>query len=328
MSALQITNQEIQTSFDFSEAFVLEMKTKADALTILGVDDKEGYNAVNEARKLIKEKRVQVEKKRNELNADALAYQRTVNAEAKRITAMLEPIEQELTAKTKVIDSEKERIKLEERQRKQEKTAGRIGQILGMEMTQIGGMYYVGQQRISHNEVETWDDEIWTDFVQICEREYYEIKRIEAETKAAAIAAAQRDSDEREAERKRLETIAQEQKAEAERLKKIADEQEVERIRLEATNTTVKKINARSINGVKEILAIAPVFDAEFIEPVQSKNRKAMAQANAISFLRDKGFLLGGSTEFIISFAGNRPSVDLAELMGEFLCESWSTSLT
>lgn len=372
MSALQITNQELQTSFDFSEAFVNEMKTKADALMILGVDDKEGYNAVNDARKLIKEKRVQVEKKRNELNADALAYQRTVNTEAKRITSMLEPIEQKLADKTKAIDAEKERIKLEDRRLRQEKTAGRIGQMVSMNMTQIGGMYYVGEQRISHNEVETWEDEIWTDFIHICEREYFEAQRILAEAKVAQEAEAQRIADEAEAERIRLKKIAdeqeasarelaliaKEQKAEADRLKKIADEQEAERVRLESIQETerarLESIDAfnkrrkerragfgqlkKAVEGVFSGMDFATGPDTSAVHVFDgmakvatldqiTENRKAMARANAINFLRDKGFLYGSATEFTISFAGNRPPVDLVELMGDFLAEFWSVPL-
>jgi len=351
MSALQITNQELQTSFDFSEVFVKEMKTKADALTISGVDDKDGYNAINDARKLIKEKRVAVEKKRNELNADALAYQRTVNAEAKRITSMLEPIEQELSAKTKAIDSEKERIKLEERRLRQEKTAGRIGQMVAMNMTQIGGMYYVGNQRISHNEVETWDDEIWTDFVHICQREYDEQQKLIAEAQAAAIAAAQREADEREAERKRLETIAQEQKAEAERLKKISNEQAkllkemAKDVKGELRETdfaqwvgfdmakgpdTAVEVEGR-IDGNEIVISQSkrPYVNSlvSILEPNIPKNRRAMARANATCFLCDRGILQAGATEFVISFVGNRPPVDLVELMGEFLSEFWSVPI-
>jgi hypothetical protein len=263
-----ITPKDLEQSFDVTAAFVAEMKKKAGTLSIAGVDDREGYATVNDARKLIKEKRVTVERKRNELNADALAYQRTVNTEAKRITSMLLPIEQELEAKTKAIDAEKERLKMEAIRLKHEKTAGRIGQMVAMEMTQIGGMYYVGGQRVSHNEVDSWDDEIWSDFVAICEKEHLEIKRIEAEAKAAADAEAKRLADEKEAERVRLETeaerlkkvakeqeanareltrIAKEQAAEAERLKAIADTQEAERAKAEVEKA--KPIEVASVSG-------------------------------------------------------------------------------
>lgn len=399
MSALQtITSKEI--SFDITEASIAKLKADAQSIVINGVDDKQGYKEAETARKFIKSKRVAVNKKREELNEEAIAYQRTVNAEAKRITSMLEPIEEELEAKIKAIDDEKERIKVEAIRAKQEKIASRFKQLLKLGMLLIGEMYHIGDQRVSHGEIETWDDEIWTDFVQICQREYDENQRILSEKKAEAerieaekLAEAKRIADEIEAERQRLEAIAQQQKAEAERLKKIADEQEAERQRLKVvkagfdlavgSNTsavhvfdgmakveaTVKKINAGSINGVKEILdieshkdQIAPVFEAESITPIPGpesqnpeitvlkelvptflkagigiqgrlstsihpKNRKAMAQANAIGFLRDKGILHGQATEYLIRFSDNRPPVGLAELMAEFLCEFWSVPL-
>jgi hypothetical protein len=236
MSQLTITPQQLQASFEITETAILEIKQKAESLTIKGLEDKEGYKAVDEARKLVKEKRVKVEKTRKALNEDALAYQRTVNAEAKRITALLEPIEENLEAKTKAIDEEKERIKQDAIRAKQAKIAERIGQLAKMEMTQLSGMYYVCEQRISHAEVEAFDDDIWEAFIGICQKEFAEKKRIEAEEKAKAEAEALRVAEEKEKERLRveaetkaleakkleLEQIQQAQKAEAERLEKLA----------------------------------------------------------------------------------------------------------
>lgn len=243
-----ITPTDLEQSFDVTADFVEKMADKAAELVISGIDDRQGYITVNDARKIIKEKRVAVEKKRVELNADALAYQRTVNTEAKRITALLEPIESQLEAKIKAIDTEKERLKQEAIRLKQEKTAERIGQLAKMEMTQISGMYYVAEQRVSHSEVETWEDEIWMDFLNICQREYAEIQRIKSETEAAAKAESERLAAEQQAERLRLEAAAkelqriqQEQKAEADRLKKIAQQQADEAARLAAEQEVEKK---------------------------------------------------------------------------------------
>lgn len=58
----------------------------------------DGIGKVSEARKQVKRLRIDIEKRRKELNEGALTYQRTVNAEAKRLTALVEPIESKLSA--------------------------------------------------------------------------------------------------------------------------------------------------------------------------------------------------------------------------------------
>ena len=80
-------------------------------LTIAGVNDKEGYALVHRARMIVKGHRVNIDKHRKQLNADALAWQRKVNDWAKEKTALLEPIENHLTAEEDRIDKEKEAIK-------------------------------------------------------------------------------------------------------------------------------------------------------------------------------------------------------------------------
>ena len=61
-----------------------------------GLADFTGYAKVHRARMDVKGKRCEIEKVRKELNADFLVYCRKVNGEAKRLTALLEPIETHL----------------------------------------------------------------------------------------------------------------------------------------------------------------------------------------------------------------------------------------
>lgn len=101
------------------EECVAGMKATCMSLTIDGIEDKRGYEAVHNARMSVRDFRVKIEKKRKELKEDSLSYGRAIDAEAKRINAMIEPIEGYLTDQEKKIDDEKERIrkaKEEERQ--------------------------------------------------------------------------------------------------------------------------------------------------------------------------------------------------------------------
>lgn len=92
MSVIELDRTKISI-ISQTETAIAELREQYMGLAIAGPDDRKGYLAVSEARKDVKARRVKVEHARKALNEDALTYQRTVNAEAKRITAMLEPIE-------------------------------------------------------------------------------------------------------------------------------------------------------------------------------------------------------------------------------------------
>jgi chemotaxis protein histidine kinase CheA len=91
--------------------YIENLTIKYCQLTINGLEDKEGYDRVHKARMDVRDLRVKIEKKRKELKEDSLAYGRAIDGEAKRINAMIEPIETYLADQEKAIDDEKERIR-------------------------------------------------------------------------------------------------------------------------------------------------------------------------------------------------------------------------
>ena len=97
--------------FTPTDTAIAEMSERYLPLQISGIDDAEGLKAVHSARLVVKGHRVQVEKVRKGLKADSLAYGRRVDGEAKRITALLEPIERHLSDQENAVVAEKERIK-------------------------------------------------------------------------------------------------------------------------------------------------------------------------------------------------------------------------
>lgn len=98
--------------FEPTEAAIATLSQKYMPLKINGIDDKEGFALVHAARMDIKAKRVSVEKRRKELKADALEYGRKVDAAAKKLFGLLEPIESHLTAEEARIEAEKEEIRM------------------------------------------------------------------------------------------------------------------------------------------------------------------------------------------------------------------------
>ena len=80
--------------------------------TLTLADD--GIGIVEQAHKQVKRLRIDIDSRRKSLNEGALTYQRTVNAEAKRLTAEIEPIETALSSQRRI----HEEILLKEQQEK------------------------------------------------------------------------------------------------------------------------------------------------------------------------------------------------------------------
>ena len=100
--------------FSLTDAAIEQMEKEFLPLVVKGVEDKDGYKAVREARLTVKEHRVKVEKTRKELKADSLAFGKAVDGEAKRITTKLESIETHLQEQEDIVAKEFERRKAEE----------------------------------------------------------------------------------------------------------------------------------------------------------------------------------------------------------------------
>jgi len=96
--------------YSITDAALAEMKEMYMPLVITDLDDKEQFDAVHSARMVVRGKRIEVEKKRVELKADALAWGKKVQSEANRIFALIEPIESHLMSEEKKAEIEKKRI--------------------------------------------------------------------------------------------------------------------------------------------------------------------------------------------------------------------------
>lgn len=127
-------------TYSVTDAALQEMKRDFMSLTVKDLTDLNGYKDCDAARKLVKEKRLDVEKRRKELKADALEYGRKVDGEAKRITAQLEEIESYLEGQQAIVDNEKKRLKQEAEAAAKRQLDSRIAQL----------QQYRGQITIDH----------------------------------------------------------------------------------------------------------------------------------------------------------------------------------
>jgi len=125
MSALQPTVEELRTII----ADDTIAQWKADFAS-LDASTSEGYSDVKDAIGICRKTRTSIEATRKSLNENALRWQRTVNAEAKRITALIEEVEEPLKAKKQAVDDEVERKRKELEEKRRSVIQGRIDEFL------------------------------------------------------------------------------------------------------------------------------------------------------------------------------------------------------
>ena len=216
--------------FRKTDAAIQRMAAEYMPLKISGLDDKFGFAAVHEARMAVKNTRINIEKKRVELKADALAYGRAVDAEAKRLTGMIEPIETHLQIQEDAVVKEKERIKREEEDRKraEEEAAERVRQ--AAIQRRIDALVRVECMRNPHDVAYMTDEEFQAVLLQ-------ETEKFEERKRVAAIEAEKRKAEEAAlaAERARFAEVQRQQDEEAARLRaEAARIAELESARLQA----------------------------------------------------------------------------------------------
>lgn len=250
-------------TYDVQEAVISEMQKYVD-LTINGMEDKEGYKKVHDARMIVKNTRVKVEKRQKEIRK-ALKSQiekdlAACDEEAKRLLELLNPIEEDLNTKEQAInvqideiknrakreaEAETERLRLEELERLRVQAESQEAERLRLDAIRI-------EQEKAAQAIKDAQDKIDREKREI--EHAKEIERVKAETEERA----KKEYDER-IERERIAAeMAERQKvehAERERLAKIeADKQaEIARLAMEAARPDFDKL----LDYAEDILTFA-----------------------------------------------------------------------
>jgi len=107
--------EEISKAYELPDAKIAEIRDFCNKVNIAGVEDKANYKTATQALSKVKKFRTGIEAKRKELKEPFLEAGKAIDAEAKRLTALLAPIEESLSSKIKVIDTENARIEAERR---------------------------------------------------------------------------------------------------------------------------------------------------------------------------------------------------------------------
>jgi len=268
------------TQYNATDAAIADRRVRYMALSIKGIDDKEGFEAVHIARIDVKTIRVNVEKKAKSLKEDALRFQRDVNGEKTRILDLLAPIEDYLSDEENRILEEKAQIKAEEEARRAAEIKVRVDKLYSLDCRFDGTIWLRnGQIVATQAEIITAPDEYFQSLCKTLQtavddentakaveamriaKEKAELARIAAEQAkererlAAEGMAIQNEKDRLAREKKAAEdaTLKVEQdklraiemetaKAEAAEKARLA---EIERVRLEAEEKIRKEEKAR-----------------------------------------------------------------------------------
>lgn len=253
--------------FPVADAAISELSAKFMPLKVADANDQQGLVAVHEARMTVKNLRVAVEKTRKELKADALAYGNKVDAEAKRLTALLTPIESHLEEQEAIVAREKERKRLEEEARKQAALQARMDALDACftfaNATQVAGMsddeFAVLLGNAQQARAKKLADDAAAAAARKAEEERIAAERAElakqkAEQEAEAARVRKEQEEKAAAERAELDKARKAQEAELKRqrdeqearAKAIRDEQEAEQRRLESERHQLELQRAKS----------------------------------------------------------------------------------
>ena len=228
-------NETQVVKYDITNAAIQEMSEMYLPLFITDLEDKEQFDAVHSARMVVRGKRIEVDKRRKELKADALAWGKLVQTEANRIFDLIEPIETHLKNEEGKAEAERQRIENE-----------RIATVRSL-VDDIPATFYLLEGRGTAHDLEGVIIEL--EALQITPEVYFEFTS-EAFTLRDDILNRAKQAL---VDRKRLDAEEAERKAESERLAVEREKQEEEAAKLKAQQDLIDEQN-RKLQAAKDAL--------------------------------------------------------------------------
>jgi hypothetical protein len=204
-------NQELIKA-NVTESIIANLKEKYLPLKISGIDDKETYLIVKEARKECKSLRVMAEKICKKGREEAVAIQKAWVAKEKEVTGQIGEVEDYLEKQEKEYDAAVEAEKLRRKREQEEQFILRQQTLSNMGVLYSDGNFSLGQVSFEMSLIKECDTDIWeSDILPKFKDEYQKVEAERIET--------ERIKQEREAEFKR-------QQEELERKQKELEEKE------------------------------------------------------------------------------------------------------
>jgi len=287
--------QLLPVKYTADDAMVADMRNRLDHLEI-AEGDKHSYELVRMGARECVKARTGIEAERKLQNEGALAFQKYLNGEAKRLTVDIRQIEDGLKAKKKVVDDEKERIKNEKEKAERLRT-----QAIRNKIADIGAQ--------ATGQVNTPSDDISDTLaavmgMEIGPEEFQELTPDAERAKAHAVASlnatlkerlqleeerAQAEEDRRQLEIEKAQVKKKQEeefKAEKERLRKVGEENEKEVARLKkARDDHDAKVKAdeeerKRVQGIRTMITMIQSSESKVIGASTDAIRTALKVAN------------------------------------------------
>lgn len=223
MDKLEVINADdniIKTQlakFNKSDEVINELNKNFKGLMINGINDKAGFKVVYDARMVVRNHRIEIEKKRKELKANVLEVGKAIDGEAKRLTGMLEPLEEELQKKEDTYHLAVEEARLAAEKKESERLQVRVDAL-----SKYGF-------RVELDQLKAISDEIFDSLLSDAKQKFEADQKAKEEKALADQKEAEAKAELERVEKERLEKQRIEQEAEAARLKEIQDKIDAER---------------------------------------------------------------------------------------------------
>jgi hypothetical protein len=276
--------------YNINEAEIAKMSDIYMHLAIKDIDDKEGIESVHSARMVMVKHRNAVNKLRKSANEDAQAYIKNNNSNAKKLLALMEPIETHLKNEEEVITNEIKRIEAEKEALEKKRTQDRVDELFTVGVV------------LPYFDVAMMTDEIYDEmFEAAAKKNHIEQLRLEEEKKAKETEEKRLADDRAEIEKvkKEQETKAKEQEEKEKALQaerdKIEADKKAEEDRKNRETFEKKVAEDAKIQAEKDAKEKAERETRELKE----KEEREVAEKRRLEFLKpDKEKLLAWIESF------------------------------
>lgn len=255
MATSSIQNTDLQ-SFLAIKTEIAEFANKYGSLSIAGLDDKAGLERVHAARMLVKNKRIEVEKRGKELREDAVKTQKTVLAAVKELVGLMEPVETHLKSEEDKIEKLKEEIRQEAVRKEEEKLQGRVAQL-----TKLGIVPNLAA-------LKNISDVDFADYLQVQKQQHEAKLQQEAEERKTREEAQRIEAEKRQKEDAERRKQQEELRIERERLAEIQRKQDAESAKIAAEKKRLADEEAKRLEALKP-KAVPVAHVAQSVQPKQ-----------------------------------------------------------
>lgn len=265
----KINNELVKQNI--TEQALAEMKENFMTLTIGGLDDKDGYKKVEEARKLCKNTRILTTKICKKGREAAIAEQKAWIAKEKEVVDQISVVETYLEGQVKLIDDEKEKIKQQKEKEEQERLQTRISKLNACGMTYNGVEYSLGSPELTITaiQVKLLDDFSFNTFF--------------SQVEAAAKTIADKKVEEERIAKEKADQLAEQE----ERLKKEREEFEAQQAEFAKKEKEARDAAEATAKKVAEQQAALEAEKKKEIE-LRVKQRASILHGLGMSFTGDK----------------------------------------